>query len=337
MNIIKPKQNVTIPILVACLLFALAGCKDSKPVNTWTHSNQGSFDAAITVDGKKALIATLDRGTQFWDLSNKKTLYTFSHTANKKTLHRIVRVAQTASIAITADDETIAIWDTETGESKAYWKLPAVPLDIDLSKDGRFALIGFNDNKARIIDMTTGTAWKTFEHADEVNTVALSHDEQYALIGSDDTAARLWNLNTGEMSQQWFMPYKITHVAISPNNQYALISSSQNNSEIRNIQTGKKICDITLRKPWLPKFIRAPLSISTALFSQDSQKLYTGSPPRNIRQWDVQSGKLEKEWVIPNRYFIKPMAAVILALAINQDNFLISETSNGMGYQFLLQ
>ncbi len=337
MNKIKPKQNFITLILVTCLLLALAGCKDSKPVNTWTHSNAGSFDAALTTDGQQALIATHDKGTLFWDLKNKKVLYTFSHTANQKTSHRIVRIAQAASIAITADDESIASWDTKTGESKAYWKLPAVPLDIDLSRDGRFALIGFSDNKARIIDMQTGIAWKTFEHADKISTVALSNDEKYALIGSDDTAARLWNLNTGEMSHQWFMPYKVTHVAISPNNQYALLSSSQNSSEIRNIQTGQKICDITLRKPWLPKFIKAPLSISTALFSRNSQKLYTGSPPRNIRQWDVLSGKLEKEWIIPNRYFMKPMAAVILALAIDQDNVLISETSNGMGYQFLLK
>jgi len=337
MNTTKLKQNSIKLIFTTCFLLTLVGCKDSKPVNTWTHSNQGSFDADLTSDGQQALIVTLDKGTQFWDLGSKKILYTFSHSADKESLHRIVRIAEKASIAITADDESIASWDTKTGESKAYWKLPAVPLDIDLSKDGRFALIGFSDSKARIIDMKTGTSWKTFEHADKINTVAFSHDEKYAFMGSSDTAARLWNLNTGDMSQQWFMPYKINRVAISPNNQYAFISSSQSNSEIRDIQTGQNVCDITIRKPWLPKFIKAPLSISSVLFSHDSQKLYTGSPPRNIRQWDVKSGKLEKEWVIPNRYFIKPMAAVILALAITEDNKLVCETSNGMGYQFLLQ
>jgi WD40 repeat protein len=331
------KRNSKYSFFIVWLLL-LVGCEDSnKPINTWTHSNQGSFDAALDANGDNALIATTDRGTLFWDLKNKQVLYTLSHAADKKSLHRIVRIAHSAPVAITADDKSIASWNTHTGESMAYWKLPARPLDIDLSTDGRFALIGFSDNKARIIDLQTGITWKTFEHADQVSTVALSKNEEYALIGSDDTAARLWNLNTGEMSHQWFMPYKVTNVAISPNNQYALISSSQNSSEIRNIKTGKKVCDITIRKSWLPSFVKAPLSISTALFSKDSQTLYTGSPPRNIRQWDVQSGKLVKEWVIPNRYFIKPMAAVILALATNQENILISETSNGMGYQFLLK
>tara|TARA_R110002110_G_scaffold195770_1_gene405470 strand:+ start:90108 stop:91106 length:999 start_codon:yes stop_codon:yes gene_type:complete len=331
------KRNSKYSLFLVCLLL-LGACEDSnKPSNTWTHSHQGSVDAALDKNGENAIIATSDRGTLFWDVKNKKVLYTFSHFANKESLHHIVRIAHAAPVAITADDTSIASWNTRTGQSIASWTLPAPPLDIDLSTDGRFALIGFSDNKARIIDLQTGIAWKTFQHADQVNAVALAQNEEFALIGSDDTAARLWNLKTGEMSHQWFMPYKVTYVALSPNNQYALISSSQNSTEIRNVKTGGKVCDITIRKSWIPTFFKAPLTISTALFSENSQTLYTGSPPRNIRQWDVQSGKLINEWVIPNRYFLKPMPAVILALATNQENILISETSNGMGYQFLLE
>lgn len=321
-----------------CLSLLLAACNASdEPINSWVHSNQGSMDASFSADGQSALVATLDKGTLYWDLLNNNVLYSFSHKSNEKTLHRLVKIAKDAPRAITVDDTSIAVWDTQSGESLQFWQLPATPLDIDITQDGRFALVGFSDNKARIIDLQTGVTWRTFEHADKVNAVAISNSEKFVVIGSDDTAARLWNLETGEMLKQWFLPFKITKVAISTNEQYVLISSAQNKSEIYQVENGEKVSEITLKHKWIPNFFNAPLTISAAHFSSDGEKLFTGSPPRHIRQWDVKTGNLEYIWTIPKRFFMKPMPAVSLSITTDLNNTLLIQASNGMGYQYAIK
>lgn len=329
-------RKVTLFALITSIIIVLFGCQEASQVTqSWTHSTDGAFDADLDHEGKHALVATKDNGTQYWDLDNNQLKFIFSHEESEKTPHRLVKIAKRAPVAVTLDDTTIGVWDLQSGKSLAYWQLASPPRDVDLSKDGRFALIGFMNNEARLIDLTTGLSWKTFKHADQINSVALSNNEQYALVGSDDTAVRLWDLNKGTLKHQWFMPFKVGFVAISPDDKYVLISSAQHVSQIFKLEDGSLVSELQLTKFDLPLWRKPLLTIISATFKGD--KLYTGSPPRHIRQWDIKSGKLEKHWLIPKPKNVRYFAAVPLSVRINDENDLVSQSTDGKGYVFEMQ
>lgn len=321
-------------VLITSIILSLSGCEDQKNISQpWEFSTDGSFDADISQDGKHAIVATKDLGTQYWDLDGNRLLFTFTHQTNTKTSHRLVKLADKNAIAVALDDNAISVWDTESGQSIAFWALPAVPLSVDISQDGRFALIGFTDHQARLIDLQTGTAWRNFEHADQVGAVALSPNEQYALVGSDDTAARLWDLNSGQLKHQWFFSYKINYVAISPDNQYALVASAQHVAQIRSLQDGALVSNLQLQKYNIPIARKPLLTVSSALFSDNGTKLFTGSPPRHLREWDIQTGALLQEWHVPKNNSLKPFAAIPVSIGKHANQSIIFHTTDGKGYQ----
>lgn len=331
------RKSLHFALITSIFLMLIACQEDMQIKQTWTHTKDGSFDADVAQGGKFALIATKDKGTQFWNLESNQLLFTFSHHQKEQTQHRLVKLTRDGATAVTLDDKSIGVWNTKTGQSKGYWALQAMPLVVTLSQDARFALIGFNDNAARLIDLETGVAWRSFEHAAPVNAVALSTDERYALVGSDDTAARLWDLNTGNLVHQWFMPFKIGLVAFSPDNQMLLISSVQHNTQIRAVDDGQLIAELKQSKWDLPLWRSPLLTVSSATFSQDSKKLYTGSPPRTIRQWDVKSGRMERMWTIPKPPKARTFAAVPTAINVKDPQTLIFQATDGQGYAIDIQ
>lgn len=321
-------------IFLTLLFFLLSGCDQStSPYDTYTHSGLGIFAAALTKDGNQALVSTVDLGVQLWDLDNKKLRFQLTH-ADKNTDIVVMDIAKEAPIAITLDANSMVVWDTRTGKSFRHLKLNAYPTSVTLSKTGKYALIGFANYKAQLIDLTQGEIIKTFQHADIVNAVALSDNGQYAVIGSDDTAVRVWDLNTGEMKYQWFHPKNVTHVNISPDNRYLLSVSSQKKTWIHDLKTGQLVTELDLA-PKYNVFRTPPPSVSASKFTKDGKTLITGHPPKMIRTWDIQTGKLLKEYIIPQRSIWKPTSSVVLALSLSLDErFIIAETSNGMGYKF---
>lgn len=316
----------------------MSGCDKADPsTQTQQYSAQGSLDADIDESGHFAIIATVDAGTQYWNLDANQMLFIFTHQKNEKSTHRLVKLAQQAPIAITLDDHAIGVWDTQSGESKAFWALENTPLAVSLSQDGRFALIGFAKNEAKLIDLRTGLSWRTFEHADKVNSVDLSKNEQYALIGSEDSAVRLWDLNQGTLKRQWLFPFGIDHVALSSDNHYALISSSLNKTEIRDAQTGELVSELKLPLSKMPFSKETTLTITSSTFSKRDNILYTGSPPNYIREWDIKSGQLIHEWALPKHKGFAKNIAIPIAIAIKADGSLLSQATNGRGYSIQVQ
>jgi WD40 repeat protein len=313
----------------------LSGCNFSDtPEQTWTHSGLGSFDAKLSPDGVLALVATVDHGTHLWDLSLNQSKFMFTDQAGEKTPHQVL--AFKPPIAVTAYQNQCVIWNTDNAQSLAFWQMPGNILSTDLTKDGRFALVGMDNYQAHLIDLQTGYTFKIFQHADNINSVDFSDNEQYALIGSDDTAARLWDLNSGELVQQWFHQKKITFVAISPKSKYAVISSSQNITEIKDIKSGETISTLALNSFPLNLISNQTTTITAVSFSSDEKYIYTGSPPRHIHKWSIEDGSLVKKWVLPNRKS-KSHSAIPFSIVTVNDEKLVIEASNGQGYTYNLK
>ena len=234
-------------------------------------------------------------------------------------------------VALTVFDTTCAVWNITSGNNISHWSFPSKITATALTQDGRFAIIGMQNNQAHLIDLFSGHTVKVFEHADSISSVAISENEQYVLIGADDRAARLWDLNSGLLLHQWFYDAKISKVAFSPNNEYAFVSSSQKQTHIRDIKTGEVVSEISM--VMLQKITNAPnFSVTAVHFTNDNKSVIIGSPPSYVRQWDIHTGKKLKQWVLPTSH-LRPSAAIPFAINTN-GNKIIIEASNGTGYVY---
>lgn len=318
-----------IPII---LIFCLFGCDRSpSPSNTITHSGLGLGSAALSEDGSSALVATIDLGVQYWDLPNNKLNFKINHHNDEPII--ALDIALQTPIGVSLSSDSLAVWDLNDGTAYRFLSLDSTPTTVKISKTGKYALVGFVNNRAKLIDLTKGKVLRTFEHADIVNAVALSPKQDLAVIGSDDTAVRVWDLNSGEMKHQWFHPAKVTHLNTSPDNRYLLSHSAQHKTWIHDLQSGLLVSEINIK----PKsFFRslAP-SVTTSLFSKNSQLVFTGHPPNLIKVWEVRTGILKKTIQLPKRSVWQPSATLPLDMAFNEDESTLTiETSNGQAYQY---
>ena len=97
-------------------------------------------------------------------------------------------------------DQTIHVWNTETGERQHV--LVGHTDDVDIvvfSPDGRTIASGSQDNTVRLWDAETGAHLKTLvAHWAYIITIAFSPDGTLLASGSEDDTVRLWDVATGE-------------------------------------------------------------------------------------------------------------------------------------------
>ncbi len=312
-----------------------------SPEKIWTFSSVGLFSSTLSPDGKYSLFASVDKGVYYWALEKNQALYQFNHGVDNKTkqLKTITQVALAsgASIAATALPGEIGIWDLKTGKSLRYWQLPHQDtqiLSLSLSEQGKYALIGFSEAKAILLDLVSGNIIKEFDHADSVHTVSLSHSGQFALIGSNDTSLRLWDLSTGKLAQQWLMESGIQSAVFSPDDQFILMSQTLGQSKILSVPTGKIVS--LLKNKLGHDFSLGSNSFLSGVFFDNNRYVAAGCSPRFIRIFEVKTGKLIQQFNLSDKANWITGPAPIIALAINAKNQLIAQSSNGLGYLYSL-
>ncbi len=100
-----------------------------------------------------------------------------------------------------ADDNTIQLWDVDTGgKKKTFWvdigrNITAAVDSVAFSPDGLTLVSGSEDQTIRLWDIATGEKCLTIKgHTALVMSVVFSPDGQLLASGSKDGTARLWRL-----------------------------------------------------------------------------------------------------------------------------------------------
>jgi len=127
----------------------------------WTYKNHHTTDAAISEDGKIALVA-----------SNYKA----------------------------GGDNYIRVYDTMAGEETCQLGgLFTAPTCVTITPDGRFAAAGSHDNAAAVWDIHNEKQIGGFLlHNDKVLCVAISQDGRFCLTGSRDKTIKVWDVNAAK-------------------------------------------------------------------------------------------------------------------------------------------
>jgi WD40 repeat protein/transcriptional regulator with XRE-family HTH domain len=184
-------------------------------------------------------------------------------------------------LASGSEDQTIRLWDTDTGECIAVlsghtnWVR-----SIAFSPDGSLLASGSEDQTVRLWNVNTGTCCQVLQgHTQRVRAVAFSPQGNVLASGGDDGTIRLWN--TGTWTWSHILEEQSSHVrALAFHPTKEILASGSEERTIRLWDTLSGTCLSTLRGH--------AHRISALTFAADGMVLASSSDDLTIRLWDCQ-------------------------------------------------
>jgi len=225
---------------------------------------------AVTPDGRKAVSGSYDCTLQVWDLVTGICQATL--VGHKDEVEDVCISADGSRIGSVAADGTVRIWDAismcealllrgtacdlgQDGKGDGYSVEVASDdnsgsddereaCSMDLSADGRIAILGFNDGTLELIEVDTCRSLRGWDgHDGFVTAVAISTDAKNLISASDDGTLKYWDLRTGEELQCFNAEVGyFDDVSFSPQGERAASASNQGLA-LWDLENGTLICE----------------------------------------------------------------------------------------------
>ncbi len=216
-------------------------------------------------------------------------------------------------VATGSNDTTgvyLRLWDADTGEQvRTLEGHEDTVWSATFSKDGTQLLTSSYDKTARLWDVATGRLVTTFRgHDDWVWSVAFSTDETRVVTASQDGSARVWDKSTGEQIAEPFIGHRkgnrqtpIYTAAFHPNGNLVASGGLDNRVLIWDPDDIEafdyKAAGTAAQLP--PPKVAATLeghrrAVWSVAFSEDGERLISGSLDNSVNVWDVKTGGLIK-------------------------------------------
>lgn len=182
-------------------------------------------------------------------------------------------------------DDTIKIWDIETGELTHQLTGHSRGINgLAFGPTGQVLASCSDDDTIRVWNVGTGkTIHKLQGHTRDVTSVAIGHKGVILVSGSEDRTVGIWKLDRGAriktLSGNAGM---IKCVAITADNQLVLSGGFDNKIRVWRLQTGDVFRVLTGHIN----------SISGIALSRDGRLLASASKDRTVRLWSLRTGNL---------------------------------------------
>ena len=296
----------------------LSACfSGESPTQQWTMAQKGAYSAKLSKDGSHLLIGSIHHGGSSWQIDPLERLYNWNHRAKEYSILAATAFSPEERYAATANQQDLVLWDLTTGKSEGFWSSPAEIMQMDLSPNGDYALLGLADHTAVYFDVKNGGVKRTFRHDARVRSVDLSQDATLALTGSDAYKAKLWSVETGELLKEMTFGNVVDTVALSPNAQWAFSAGSLDKAVIWDVNTAQEVHTLSNIKDFSQKRV----SYLSARFSADNQQLLTGTASGLVQLWNVSSGEELRSWRIHRRDPYGPVHAGVYAVGFGQGKY----------------
>ena len=271
----------------------LSGCSSATaPVSTRDLTAGGIYSATLSPSGRFAILGSIEHGGSCWDLSSNGRLYDWNHKSGAYTNIVASAFSPQEEFAVTASSQDIVLWNLTSGVANGYWSAPAEILDIQLSPQGNFALLGCANHEAIYFDIKNGGVKQTLRHNARVQSVALNRDATIAIPGPDDYTSTSWDMGSGEAMHSLNFTNTIDTTAVSHDGRVAFSSAALDRAVIWDPHSGNIRHTLTGDESIWKKRV----SYLCAEFSDDGQRLLTGTASGLIQLWSVSSGKQLKSW-----------------------------------------
>lgn len=206
----------------------------SSCVHTWTGHSKGVNTIEFFPTYGHLLLSSSNDGTiKIWDvLDHRQCIRTY--TAHRSAVKRAKFDADGKRFGSCSFDNTVKIWDTETGKvinSIYNGKVPnCVAFCPDPSK-GNEVLAGYGNKKVIQWDIRSNEIIQEYDrHLGAVNTITFLNDGKQFVSSSDDKTLRVWDYGIAVEVKYIADPsmHAIPATAISPSNRWMLAQSLDN-------------------------------------------------------------------------------------------------------------
>jgi WD40 repeat protein len=223
-------------------------------------------------------------------------------------------------------DRTVRLWDLATGQEQARINVGGMVHSLDLTPDGRFALIGLNNGVVHYVNLENGMIVRSLKiHGGAIGCVAFSADGKRGVSTSDEGTARLWDLKNGKILASFTVLSKRARGgALLPGERQLLTGDHQGQLQIWDLTTQQEVRKIAMGGPWMIDAISLTSDGGKALvagvagvrvhdlttgnevrhfqenteehhsaaLSADDRWLLTGGMDGQVRFWDFKQGEL---------------------------------------------
>lgn len=278
-----------------CLLIgsavALLSCSAEAPVRTAQYAVQGLHSAALSDDGSASVVGSIQHGGSYWKNTRNERSYNWNHVSGEYTTLTSVDIDPSGEFAATGSARTLVLWDALTGTLDGFWTTPGDIQSIKLTQNGDYALVGLDDQTARLFDIKRGGIKQTFRANSTVRVVDITPDLTLALTGDDNGNVILWDILTGEAKQKWQLGNKISVVALSPDGRYAFGAAHLGAAKIWTTLTGEELSTIDTGA-----LKYRNVTISQAVFSTKDRSILVGEANGRVSLIQTSTGVVQKEW-----------------------------------------
>jgi len=293
-------MTLTHPVKYLCIFLCLwlASCTEvqNTPKDQQAVTSDGTVAGAYAPASQLAAFSSTTSGVIVQDLATRQAKFRLSHQDPVQNLVTQLVFSHDGKYLLTADRKQVALWQMSDGKNLGFWSVPgdATVRDMAVSDYGRHLVIAQNDGKIQHINLKSGRRLEFLGHQQDpaaidhnVNSVAISPNGRYVLSGGNDYKSYFWDSDSGQILLTITHPSRVTKVALDPQARYLFSADSQKQALIYDLKTGKKVSQLQLGR--VQQF-------SAARFSDDGQRLLTGSPGRLAERWQVSTGQKISSW-----------------------------------------
>ncbi|CAD8198460.1 unnamed protein product [Paramecium pentaurelia] len=188
------------------------------------------------------------------------------------------------TIASCSDDQTIRLWDVQTGKQKSQIEGNCGQIkSVCFSPNDTILASGSDDQTIRLWDVKTGKQKQIFKgHTDQVRSVCYSPDGNTLASGSADKSIFLWDVNKKKLiSKLGGHNGPVNSVCFSPDGNILASSSADKSIVLWEFKIGQQKYKLNGHQK----------SVFQVCFSPDGMTLASGSADKSIILWDVRTGK----------------------------------------------
>ena len=209
---------------------------------------------------------------------------------HKRSVNSVAYSRDGGFIVSGADDGTVRIWDTRTGEEMMSPLRSGTNddriLSVAVTSNGdRVASTSYDGHDICVWNLLAGNIapQRLIGHSAGVWSVAFSPDDSFLASASRDTTVRLWKVATGQqLAVLRGHTDEVDVVAFAPDGELLASGSSDNTIRLWYGTTGE---------PARMHLIRHSVSIISVCFAPEGTKLAAGCGDGTIRLWDPQTGR----------------------------------------------
>jgi WD40 repeat protein len=203
-------------------------------------------------------------------------------------------------LATAGSDETVYLWDTETGENIRTLRAPANerigPIRAVAVSSGGWVAAGGDEAIIGIWDIS-GNKWSYSLKGHKYGILTLAFSPRGAVLasGSEDRTVRLWDVPGQKEVRTCKGPrmdgcshhYAVRAVAFSPDGTKLVSGSEDYTAQIWNVEDGKPM----LWNEDAPLVLAHQDAVQAVAFSAEGKRVLTGSFDRTAQLWDAATGR----------------------------------------------